>query len=105
MGKYHHEYIECRGLHKKIAKKITDSHKIWLEDRMIQPHRFTTISKLHKEFAETYPDEKISYSTLFRCLKNDLGFEFKKESIHQAAKNSPVNKIYRFWWILNLMKE
>lgn len=49
----------------------------------------TSLAKLHKLYNKTFPSNKISYSTFFRSVKNDIKYKFNTEI------QGPIKKQYK----------
>ena len=58
-----------------------------------------TIFELKTAINQAHNESPVSYMTVFRYLKGDLNFIFKKVDQNSKRKNCQKNKLYRFWWV------
>ncbi len=90
---------ERRGWHMKHRRSISPNQIEWLRNLLLGKRRPFSLKSVHSEFRARHPDSTASYKTIYRAVRNDLGYQFKSVSINLSQKNSCENKEYRQWFV------
>lgn len=98
-GKSREEFVENRGRHKVLSKIIGNDKLMRAKEWLSKRNAHFTIRELHSVMSESFSNQAISISRVYRLIKSELNFKYHSLKPNHVEKNSEKNKIYRYWFV------